>query len=97
MDRIITERNVPNNYVKIIVREGYFFKALFKYRCVGVQFFCNPGGDGVKFNACPMSALQSIRHKSEKMPYAHSRLKRFTVFPYAKLFQSIPDCLNHKR
>src|SRR6266849_817080 len=90
VNRIIAKRHIADNRVKIVIGKLRIFKAFFKYCGVGVEFPGNPGGDGVKFNPCPMSPLHSLRHKPEKMPYPHSRFKHFNVFPQAKLLKSSP-------
>src|ERR1700736_1063565 len=85
VNRIIAKRHIADNCIKIIIREGRFFKALREYCGVGVEFPGNPRGERVKFNACPMTALQSIWHKPEEMPYSHSRLKHLNVLTQAEL------------
>src|SRR6266566_5340008 len=94
---IIAKRHVADNCVKIVIRKLCFFKALTEYRGVGVEFLGYPGGERVKFHTCSVTALQSLRHTSEEMPYAHRRLKYLDAVPYAEFFQSMPDCLNNKR
>src|SRR6266568_4603618 len=84
MNRIIAKRHVADNCVKIVVGKLCFFKPLAEYRGVGVEFLCNPCGERVKFHTCSVTALQSLRHTAEEMPYAHRRLKYLDAVPYTE-------------
>src|SRR6266702_3439184 len=90
---IIAKGHVADYRVKIVIRKLRFFKSLRKYRGVGVEFLCYPGGDRVKFNTCPVSTAHRLRHTPEKMSNTHCWLKHFNVFTQSELFQSIPNCL----
>src|SRR6266699_5649976 len=97
VNRIVTKWHVADNCVKIVVGKLCFFKTLREYHGVGVEFLGYPGCESVKFNTCPMSSLQSLRHTSEEMPNPHSRLKHLCAVPQSEFFQSVPNCLNDKR
>ena len=97
MNSIITKGYVPNDGIKIVVRERGFFKSLSKDDGVGVQFFGNPGCEGVQFNADPVSSLQLFRHKTEEMAYSHGGFQHFHAFSCAEALHSIPNCLNNQR
>src|SRR5436190_20277457 len=94
---VIAERHVANDGIKIPIGKWCCFKTLRKYGGVRVEFPGNPGGESVKFNACPVSPVQIFRHETQEMPDSHCWLKHFHTLTKSQVLQSIPDRFNNQR
>ena len=76
---VISERNIADSGVKIIVGECSFLIPLYLNICHLIELLCDTSGYAVQFNAVQTAFLTHFfGHNAEKVAYAHSRLQNVT-------------------
>src|SRR5258706_5094769 len=94
MDGVISERHVADDRVEVIIRERCFLKSLDEYSGIRIELLGDSGGDGIQFDARPVTALHRFRHDTKEVPYAHGRLQYLDALTETHIVQTVPDGLD---
>ncbi len=68
---VISKRHIANDNIKEIIRIICLFKSCDLYICFGIELFCNPSGNIVKFHTIQPALLHFLRQHTKKIPDAH--------------------------